>query len=48
MERATKSYESWRFQVLIMPERIHLIMIVIIKKGENVNVQIHGFDDAKE
>ena len=35
-------------QVLMMSKRIHLIMIVIIKKGENVNVYIHDFDDAKE
>jgi len=27
---------------------IHLIMIVIIKKGEDVNVWIHDFDDAKK
>jgi len=32
--------------VLIMSKRNHLI--VIIKKGENVNVCIHDFDDAKE
>jgi len=34
--------------VLMMLKRNHLIMIVIIKKGENVNVWIHDFDDAKE
>jgi len=32
--------------VLMMSKRNHLI--VIIKKGENVNVYIHDFDDAKE
>jgi len=32
--------------VLTMSKRNHLI--VIIKKGENVNVCIHDFDDAKE
>jgi len=32
-------------QVLMMLKRIHLIMIIIIKKGENVNHA--GFDDAK-
>jgi len=35
-------------QVLMMLKRIHLIMIVIIKKGENVNIRMHDFDDAKE
>jgi len=34
--------------VLMISKRNHLIMIVIIKKGENVNVCIHDFDDAKE
>jgi len=34
--------------VLMMSKRNHLIMIVIIKKGENVNVCIHDFNDAKE
>jgi len=29
-----------------MSKRNHLI--VIIKKGENVNVYIHDFDDAKD
>jgi len=33
-------------QVLMMPKRIYLIMVVIIKKGENVNHE--GFDDAKK
>jgi len=33
-------------QVLMMPKRICLIMIIIIKKGENVNRA--GFDDAKK
>jgi len=32
--------------VLMMSKRNHLI--VIIKRGENVNVCIHDFDDAKE
>jgi len=32
--------------VLMMSKRNHLI--IIIKKGENVNVCIHDFDDAKE
>jgi len=33
-------------QVLMMQKRIYLIMVVIIKKGENVN---HAdFDDAKK
>jgi len=32
--------------VLMMSKRSRLI--VIIKKGENVNVCIHDFDDAKE
>jgi len=32
--------------ILMMSKRIHLI--VIIKKGENVNVCIHDFDDAKD
>ena len=32
----------------MMPKRIYLIMIVIIiKKGENVNICIQVFDDAK-
>ena len=35
-------------QVLMMPKRICLIMSIIIKKGENVNVCIHDFDDAKD
>jgi len=35
-------------QVLMMSKRICLIMRVTIKKGENVNVCIHDFDDAKE
>ena len=30
----------------MMPKRIHLIRIVIIKKGENVNHA--GFDDAEK
>ena len=33
-------------QVLMMLKGIHLIMIVIIKKGENVNNA--GFDDAEK
>ena len=33
-------------QVLMMSKRIYLIMIVIIKKGENVNHA--GFHDAKK
>ena len=37
----------WIMQVLMMSKRICLIMIVIIKKVENVNVWIHDFDDAK-
>jgi len=37
----------WIMQVLMMSKKIHLIMIVIIKTEENVNVWIHGFDDAK-
>ena len=32
----------------MMSKRIYLIMSVIIKNGENVNVCIHDFDDAKE
>jgi len=32
--------------ILMMSKRNHLI--VIIKKGENVNVCIHDFHDAKE
>ena len=39
-------YESCRFQVLVMPKRIHLTMIVIIRKGKNVNHA--GFDDAEK
>ena len=34
--------------VLMMLKRYHLIMIVIIKKGESVNVSIHDFNDAQE
>ena len=30
----------------MMPKRIHLIMIVIIKKGENMNHA--GFDDPEQ
>ena len=33
-------------QALMVSRRNH--MFVIIKKGENVNVCIHDFDDAKE
>ena len=33
-------------QVLMMSKRIYLIMVVIIKKGENVKHA--GFDDAKK
>jgi len=33
---------------LMISKRNHLIMIVIIKKGKNMNVCIHDFDDAKE
>ena len=33
-------------QALMMSSRNH--MFVIIKKGENVNVCIHDFDDVKE
>jgi len=33
-------------QVLMMPKRIYLIMVVIIKNGENVNHP--SFDDAKK
>ena len=33
-------------QILMMSKRICLIMIVIVKKGENVNHA--GFDDAKK
>jgi len=33
-------------QVLMMLKRIYLIMVVIIKKGENMNHA--GFDDAKK
>ena len=43
-----KRGRMWIMQVLMMSKRIHLIMIVVIKKGENVNVWIHDFDDAKE
>ena len=32
----------------MISKRICLIMSVIIKKGENVNVCIHDFCDAKE
>ena len=35
-------------QVLMMSERIYLIMIVIIKKGENVVCNFVGFDDASQ
>jgi len=38
--------ESCRFQVLMMLKRIFLIMILIIKKGENVNNA--GFDAAEK
>jgi len=33
--------------VFMMPKRIYLIMVVIIKMRENVNVYHAGFDDAK-
>ena len=33
-------------KALMMPKRIYLIMVIIIKKGENVNHA--GFDDAKK
>ena len=38
--------KSCRFQVLMMPKRIYLIMILIIKKQENVNHA--GFNGAKK
>jgi len=38
--------KSCRFKVLMMPKRIFLIMILIIKKGENVNNA--SFDDAEK
>jgi len=38
--------ESCRFQVLMMPKRIHLIMIVIIIKRKNVNHP--DFDDVEK
>jgi len=38
----------WIIHILMMLKRNHLIMIVITKKGENVNVWIHDFDYAKE
>ena len=34
-------------QVSMMLKIVCLIMIIIIEKGENVNVWIQGFDDAK-
>ena len=38
--------ESCRFQVLMMLKRIFLIMVVIIKKRENMNHA--AFDDAEK
>ena len=34
-------------QVLMMPKIIYLIIVIIIKKGEKVNLYHVGFDDAK-